>query len=629
MEKVKEKFNPLVSIVIPVYNGANYMREAIDSALAQTYKNIEIIVVNDGSTDSTEEIAKSYGNKIRYYSKENGGVATALNLAIKNANGDYISWLSHDDIYYIEKIKKQIEKLLQINKDERHKTILYSNYSLINEKSELISERSVQIGHDIKKLNHSLYPIFNGLIHGCTLLIPKKCFDDVGYFDETLKVTQDYDLWFRMFPRYKLTFTCDILIKSRIHDNQGSKTIRSGDQERNTEWIKRIKALSVDQKIEIGDSVPLFYQKTLSHFKAANYKSVEEYLAKVMREYANRSTQDIKVSVVIPFFNKIDWTIEAVRSVLNQTHKNFEIILVNDGSTDSIKKINDVVKGDIRVRLIDNKRSKGAGGARNTGIDNSTGEYLAFLDADDLFIPDKISKQLEFMVRNNLSFTHTSYILFSAEGKEKLMTPGNIDYSFPEIISGCTMATPTVMLHFDLLKNEDNRFPEKYLVGQDVCFWIKMTKFSKCVGISEALSKVRKHDSNVAYTASKQIQGINNINDYVISNFLDKRTFKHICFLNNKLLTKLRQEYSKEKNMLSTPIDSFLYRSAYGDKLMELLRKIVWLISPSFRMLVGNRHRMRILMEKIKKLEQSTEQKINKLQEEVGDLEKKLSKQSK
>jgi glycosyltransferase involved in cell wall biosynthesis len=77
-------FNPKVSIIIPVYNGSNFLKEAIDSAIAQTYKNIEIIVINDGSSDNgaTEKIAKSYGDKIRYFKKENGGVATALNLGI-------------------------------------------------------------------------------------------------------------------------------------------------------------------------------------------------------------------------------------------------------------------------------------------------------------------------------------------------------------------------------------------------------------------------------------------------------------------------------------------------------------------------------------------------------------------
>ena len=105
--------DPLVSIVIPVYNGANYMREAIDSALAQTYSNIEIIVVNDGSNDggATRDIALSYGDKIRYFEKENGGVSTALNLGIKNMRGKYFSWLSHDDVYLPEKIQVEIDAL--------------------------------------------------------------------------------------------------------------------------------------------------------------------------------------------------------------------------------------------------------------------------------------------------------------------------------------------------------------------------------------------------------------------------------------------------------------------------------------------------------------------------------------
>ena len=115
MEKKKDKFNPLVSIIIPVYNGENYLREAIDSALAQTYKNIEIIVVNDGSKDKTDEICKSYGSRIRYFKKENGGVSTALNLGIKKMNGEYFSWLSHDDLYYDDKIKVEVDYLRELD----------------------------------------------------------------------------------------------------------------------------------------------------------------------------------------------------------------------------------------------------------------------------------------------------------------------------------------------------------------------------------------------------------------------------------------------------------------------------------------------------------------------------------
>ena len=122
---------PLVSIVIPVYNGANYMKEAIDSALNQTYPNCEVIVVNDGSNDNgaTEKIALSYGDRIRYIKKENGGVATAVNRGIKEMKGEYFSWLSHDDYYYPQKIEKQIEA---IEKSGDKTAIAHSNFDFLN-----------------------------------------------------------------------------------------------------------------------------------------------------------------------------------------------------------------------------------------------------------------------------------------------------------------------------------------------------------------------------------------------------------------------------------------------------------------------------------------------------------------
>ena len=103
-------YEPLVSIVIPAYNASNYLAEAIESALAQTYRNIEIIVVNDGSRDdgATERVALSYGDRIRYFKKENGGSSSALNMGIANMTGEWFSWLSHDDLYEPDKLEKQI-----------------------------------------------------------------------------------------------------------------------------------------------------------------------------------------------------------------------------------------------------------------------------------------------------------------------------------------------------------------------------------------------------------------------------------------------------------------------------------------------------------------------------------------
>lgn len=209
--------NPLVSIIIPVYNGANYLKEAIDSALAQTYPNVEILVINDGSRDdgATERIALSYGERIRYFSKPNGGVSTALNLGIQEMRGEYFSWLSHDDTYLPDKISTQVEAMQAIAKP----VIVYSDFERMNEQSETLNIIAIPT---IPSEAMPYHLIVNKFIHGCTLLIPKICFEDVGGFDENLRTTQDYDLWFRLAQHYEFRHIAKPLIRSRWHREQGS-----------------------------------------------------------------------------------------------------------------------------------------------------------------------------------------------------------------------------------------------------------------------------------------------------------------------------------------------------------------------------------------------------------------------
>ncbi len=210
---------PIVTILIPVYNGSNYMREAIDSALAQTYKNIEVIVVNDGSNDGgkTREIALSYGNKIRYFEKENGGVSTALNLAIKEMKGEFFSWLSHDDVYYPDKILEQLKFYLSL---DNPKTIIFSDEDIIDAEGKIIQKRSLKL---INERNDNFHLLLYSHIGGCSLLIPKRAFEESGPFNESLKTTQDYDMWFRMLKNgYKFEYLPVCSNKSRIHPLQVS-----------------------------------------------------------------------------------------------------------------------------------------------------------------------------------------------------------------------------------------------------------------------------------------------------------------------------------------------------------------------------------------------------------------------
>jgi len=258
---------PLVSIIIPVYNGSNYLNEAIDSALIQSYPNIEIIVVNDGSNDNgkTEQIALSYGKKIKYLAKENGGVATALNMAIEQMKGTYFSWLSHDDVYYPQKVQYQIEHL-KTHGDER--TIVYSDFDIIDSKSQIISKQALDHEMLIRK---PLYGILRRHIHGCSLLIPKEAFNQYGLFNTTLKFTQDYDLWLRLSKYYNFKHIEKTLIQSRSHQEQDSKKHSIDPKEGNAFWSKSIEELEDDDILQCEKTKMLFFLKMAIYLKPTPY----------------------------------------------------------------------------------------------------------------------------------------------------------------------------------------------------------------------------------------------------------------------------------------------------------------------------------------------------------------------
>ena len=216
-------FQPLVSIIIPVYNGSNFVKEAIDSALSQTYKNVEVIVVNDGSRDdgATEQIALSYGDKIRYIHKENGGVSSALNMGIKNMHGEYFSWLSHDDMYRPEKIEKQVELLNEYGKEN---AVVCCEAEHINTSGECIKpgaiKKELKIGiNDYSEVLKSLCK--RGSYNGCALLIPREAFEKAGTFDESLRYAQDAFMWLEIFfNKYRLIYTSYVGVCNRIHGGQ-------------------------------------------------------------------------------------------------------------------------------------------------------------------------------------------------------------------------------------------------------------------------------------------------------------------------------------------------------------------------------------------------------------------------
>jgi glycosyltransferase involved in cell wall biosynthesis len=193
---------PTVSVIIPTYNRAGLLREAIQSVLNQTYQDFEIIVVDDGSTDNTEEVMRKVDDdRIIYLKhKQNKGGAAARNTGIKHAKGEYIAFLDSDDLWCLHKLEKQVEIL------ERHEDIsfVYSNIMYIDSngkfKAKGFSLKRFRSGHLYRET--LLREVMCG--YPQTWLIRKTCFEDIGDFDIEFKTSHDRDMSVRLAKHYKM-----------------------------------------------------------------------------------------------------------------------------------------------------------------------------------------------------------------------------------------------------------------------------------------------------------------------------------------------------------------------------------------------------------------------------------------
>lgn len=242
-----------VSIIIPVYNGENYLREAIDSALTQTYENIEVLVVNDGSNDNgaTERIALSYGDKIRYFKKENGGVASALNMGIQNMEGEYFSWLSHDDVYYPDKVKKEIEAI-EATGDKT--TLVQCEYDFYDMATGAKTPSEYHKYYSLEQLSNSVFSVLQIQIHACGALIHKSHFERVGMFDESIRSVQDIEMWFRLYRNQKILFIPESLYFVREHPEAGNRTISNYFAETCKLYLDLVRQMSDEELTKVYGS---------------------------------------------------------------------------------------------------------------------------------------------------------------------------------------------------------------------------------------------------------------------------------------------------------------------------------------------------------------------------------------
>lgn len=204
-----------VSICIPTYNRKKYLRETIESVLAQSYKDYEIIIVDDGSTDGTADMIRSLGIPVTYYWQENAGDAAARNKLIELARGKYISFLDSDDLL----LPCSIERMVKAIESEKEDVIVYGPYFRIDEKGFIYSKskRKLYSGYITKELFQTI------IVHSCGSLFPKKIIKEAVTFDTSLRICSDYDLWLQLSMQYKFAALDYPTFKRRRHPQNLSK----------------------------------------------------------------------------------------------------------------------------------------------------------------------------------------------------------------------------------------------------------------------------------------------------------------------------------------------------------------------------------------------------------------------
>ena len=455
MENIK------ISVVVPVYNAAKYLPRCLDSVLTQDYSNLEIICVNDGSTDDSLSVLQVYAQKderVKVLSQFNQGAAAARNKGIKNATGDYISFIDADDFvaqglysYLVQNLQNDLVDIFMFN-------------GVVNNKGGFFSEKNFY--HPVAECQNVTCKDFYGIFFGNSgvynkifkrsfveqnkfLFLQGNCFEDIEFWFKSLIAAQAVKVSFKKFYHYCMdnensvtrTFGANALSLFEMFQAMMKEAQKRGlfaffneallqyQYEKITETLFLMKP---EYQERFYQKAKEFLSRRCSQMVGNRYKNLLDFnicynilindfidfknTTLLFREnfhYMEDSVADVKFSIVVPVYNVEPYLTTCLKSLINQTFKNFEIICVNDGSTDkSLDILNYHAQRDSRIKII-NQENKGLGAARNVGVAAAKGEYLLFVDSDDwlrtdaLEVLDNRSKAQDFDV---CIFGYNNYI---------------------------------------------------------------------------------------------------------------------------------------------------------------------------------------------------------------------------
>jgi glycosyltransferase involved in cell wall biosynthesis len=382
--------NPLVSVVIPVYNAAHFLPQAMASIRAQGYEPLEIVVVDDGSTDNCADVAKSLGSDVRYERQINSGPSAARNRGLALARGEFIAFLDADDQWPAHKLSVQMGRLMA---EPQLDLVLGRIQYVALEGGEI---PAYQFEGPENTITH---------VHLGSGLYRRRAFERIGGFDESIRFCEDVD-WFLRARETGLGMRIlrATTLLYRLHDGNMTRDRESPDR-----LLTHVLKRSMDRRRIGKGAVP----------SLAGWLSYDEWA----------EGAPPLVTVVIPAYNAERHIGEAVESALAQTYRPVEIVVVDDGSTDATAET--VRSFGPRVRFA-TQTNAGAGAARNRGVAMATGRYIAFLDADDWWPAEKLVRQVEILEKDpgcDLLFGHVQQFFHGGAdlgGPEPGILPGTM-----------------------------------------------------------------------------------------------------------------------------------------------------------------------------------------------------------
>lgn len=348
---------PLISVIVPAYQAAKTLREALSSILGQDYAPLEILVIDDGSTDGTFELARSFGPPIMCLHQENAGPAAARNRGLLAARGELIAFLDADDLWPPHKLAAQVERMGE------------------DPELDVVQGRVAYVGFAAPGIALEAEGTVPG-VHLGGALFRRRVFDRVGPFDPALRRGEDQDFFLRAREAgVKLT----ILERVTLLYRHRPGSVTDGDRPLALDLPSLLKR-SLDRRRKAerssGEVAPL-----------PSWSDSDE--AKLVGNIA----QGPLVSVIIPAYQAEAFLDEAIASVLAQDVRPLEVIVVDDGSTD---RTFEVARAYRNVRTL-RQENRGIAAARNAGLAVARGEFYAFLDADDSWPLGRLRKQLALL----------------------------------------------------------------------------------------------------------------------------------------------------------------------------------------------------------------------------------------